>query len=69
MGVTLKNIASQLGLSYTTVSRALNDHKEIKLSTRKLIKETADSMGYVANSIAQGLVMNGRPWKTGNSTC
>lgn len=57
MGVTLKNIASQLGLSYTTVSRALNDHKEIKLSTRKLIKETADSMGYVPNSIAQGLVM------------
>jgi len=57
MGVTLKNIASQLGLSYTTVSRALNNHKEIKPSTRKLVKETADSMGYVPNSIAQGLVM------------
>jgi len=57
MGVTLKNIASYLGLSYTTVSRALNNHKEIKPSTRKLVKETADSMGYVPNSIAQGLVM------------
>ena len=57
MAVTLKDIASHLGLSYTTISRALNNHKEIKISTRKLVRETADSMGYLPNFIAQGLVM------------
>jgi LacI family transcriptional regulator len=57
MAITLKDIADQLGLSYTTVSRALNNHKEIKESTRKLVKETANSMGYLPNSIAKGLVM------------
>lgn len=57
MGVTLKDIAEELGLSYTTISRALSNHKEIKKSTRDLVKKTADEMGYLPNSIAQGLVM------------
>ena len=53
MTVTIKDIAKQVGLSVTTVSRALNDFDDVNAETKKLIRQTATEMGYVPNSLAQ----------------
>lgn len=53
---TLKIIAKELNLSYTTVSRALRDDEKIKLSTRVLIKQKAKELKYSPNAIAKELV-------------
>lgn len=56
MAVTIKDIAKVAGVSYATVSRALNDHPEINEETKKKIKEIAKQMGYTPNAVARGLV-------------
>ena len=53
MAVTIKDIAKQVGLSVTTVSRALNDFNDVNAETKELIRQTAAEMGYVPNSLAQ----------------
>jgi LacI family transcriptional regulator len=53
MSVTIKDIAKRVGLSVTTVSRALNDFDDVSAETKELIRRTADEMGYVPNSLAQ----------------
>ncbi len=53
---TLKEISAELGLSVTTVSRALNGFPEVKEHTRVKVRETAERMGYRPNRIAQRLV-------------
>ncbi|MBL3656645.1 LacI family DNA-binding transcriptional regulator [Fulvivirga sediminis] len=55
MGVTLKDIAFTLGLSPSTVSRALNDHPDINEQTRKSVKQLAKKMNYQVNKMASGL--------------
>lgn len=52
---TLKDLAGILGVSVSTVSKALNDSPEISESTRKKIKEVALSCNYVPNNVAQSL--------------
>jgi LacI family repressor for deo operon, udp, cdd, tsx, nupC, and nupG len=47
--VTIKEIARKLDLSFSTVSRALHQHASISLTTRQLVKETANEMGYFPN--------------------
>ncbi len=54
--VTIKDIAREAGVSYATVSRALNNVSGTKDSTAKRIKEIAKSMGYQRNTLAAGLV-------------
>jgi LacI family transcriptional regulator len=54
--ITIKDIAKQAGVSYATVSRALNNHPEINIETRKKIMRIAAEIGYQPNAIAQGLV-------------
>ena len=54
--VTIKDVAKNAGVSYATVSRALNNHPEISEETRKKILRIAAEMGYQPNEIAQGLV-------------
>lgn len=56
MAVTIKDIAKVAGVSYATVSRALNDHPEINVITKEKIKEIAQQMGYTPNAVARGLV-------------
>lgn len=56
MAITIKDIAKVAGVSYTTVSRSLNDHPEIKRETKKRIFEVAEKMGYSPNAIARSLV-------------
>jgi LacI family transcriptional regulator len=57
MAVTIKDIAKKAGVSYSTVSRALNNDKIIKQETRERIARIAREMGYKPNAIARGLVM------------
>ena len=44
--VTLKNLAAQLELSVTTVSRALKEGAEVRPQTIARVKETASKLGY-----------------------
>jgi LacI family transcriptional regulator len=48
----LKELALELGLSQTTVSRALNDYPEVNEATRVRVKEAAQRLGYRANASA-----------------
>lgn len=57
MQVTIKDIAKKTGVSYATVSRALNGRSGVKEDTRALILEEARKMGYQPNAIARGLVL------------
>lgn len=52
---TLKDIAIALGLSTSTVSRALRDTYEISPKTKKLVLEYAEKINYRPNPIAQSL--------------
>ena len=56
---TIKDIARQLGISYSTVSRALSPHASVlvKEKTRKLVEKTAAEMDYSPNLMARGIVM------------
>ena len=53
--VTIKDIAKQLIVSVSTVSRALNNDPNIRKETRDLIIETAQRMGYRRNPVAMNL--------------
>jgi len=46
---TLKTIASMAGLGVTTVSKALQDAPDIKVSTRQRVKLIAEQIGYQPN--------------------
>lgn len=49
---TLKQLSKALGLSISTVSRALKDHPDIAEDTKKKVKELAQAMEYEPNSFA-----------------
>ena len=51
--VTAQDIAQRLGLSVSTIGRALADDPRISVTTKARVKATADSLGYVANAAAQ----------------
>lgn len=53
--VTIKDIARALGLSTSTVSRALRDSYEISPETKKLVLEYAEKNNYHPNPIALSL--------------
>jgi len=55
---TLKNIANILGISISTVSRALKDHPDISQETKKKVRELADLMDYEPNAFAVYLRTN-----------
>lgn len=48
----LKDLAEHLGLSQTTVSRALNGYPEVKEATRRRVAEAAALLGYRPNASA-----------------
>ncbi|RCW64220.1 LacI family DNA-binding transcriptional regulator [Saliterribacillus persicus] len=56
MTVTIKDIASVTGVSYSTVSKALNDSPLVKEVTKRKILEVAKEMGYEPNLAAKQLV-------------
>ncbi len=53
---TLKDLASELGVSITTVSRALGGYPDVGEETRKRVVEAAQRLGYRPNRNAQRLV-------------
>lgn len=56
MSPTIKDIAKELGISYSSVSRALNGKKGVSEETRKDIEQKARDLGYQPNDLARGLV-------------
>lgn len=52
---TIKDIASRLGLSPSTVSRALKDHPDIGADTKKAVKDLAVELNYKPNAMAISL--------------
>ena len=55
MPVTIRDIAAELGLSISAVSKAMNDYSDIAPETRQLVKETAFRMGYQPSAAARSL--------------
>lgn len=53
--ITIYDIAKQLNISATTVSRGLKDHPTINKNTRKKIFEVAKELGYRSNHFASSL--------------
>jgi LacI family transcriptional regulator len=54
---TVHDIALKLGITASTVSRALNDHPRISAATKKLVLKTAKEVNYQPNHIAAALRM------------
>jgi len=52
---TMADVARELGVAKITVSRALSNHSAVRESTRTLIRETAERMGYRLNISARNL--------------
>ncbi|WP_046179841.1 LacI family DNA-binding transcriptional regulator [Domibacillus tundrae] len=55
---TIKDIAKHVGVSVTTVSRALNGYGDVNEQTRQRIIRASKELNYSPNSIARSLVMN-----------
>ncbi len=54
--VTIKDIAERLGISPSTVSRALKDHPDISKATKQAVRELAEKLNYEPNAIALSLL-------------
>jgi DNA-binding LacI/PurR family transcriptional regulator len=56
MSVSIKDIAKAAKVSYSTVSRALNDSPRVKIETKERIQRIAAEMGYLPSAVARSLV-------------
>jgi LacI family transcriptional regulator len=55
--MNLKSLARTLGISKTTVSRALNGYPEVNVLTRERVLAAAKAAGYEANPMARSLAV------------
>ncbi len=53
--ITIKDLARELGISPSTVSRALKDHPDISAKTKRMVSALAKKRDYQPNSIALSL--------------
>lgn len=53
--MTLRALANQLGLSITTVSRALDGYDDVAVATRERVRKAAEEIGYRPNPLARRL--------------
>ena len=51
--VTIRDIAERYGVSVATVSKALNNQKDIGAKTKEEIRKLAKEMGYAPNAAAK----------------
>lgn len=58
MGVTIKDVAREAGVSHITVSRALNNNPNVTAKTKEKVLEVAKRMNYTPNMNAKSLVLN-----------
>ncbi|MDF2539908.1 MAG: hypothetical protein K0S76_2929 [Herbinix sp.] len=56
--VSIKDVSIRCGVSVATVSKALNDHRDIGKSTKENVRRIAKEMGYFPNSSARALKTN-----------
>lgn len=54
--ITIKEIAKQLNISVSTVSRALRDTYDVSETTKKAVQELAKELDYEPNQLAKNLV-------------
>jgi LacI family transcriptional regulator len=53
--VTIKDIAAEIGMSVSSVSRALSDHPHISEDTKQKVRKAASKLGYRYNALAAAL--------------
>ena len=53
--VTIKDLARELNISASTVSRALKDHPDISKETKRAVQELAQKLNYQPNAVALSL--------------
>jgi LacI family transcriptional regulator len=53
--VTIKDLAKILGISVSTVSRALKNHPDISIETKQTVRELAQKLKYEPNALALNL--------------
>jgi DNA-binding LacI/PurR family transcriptional regulator len=56
MTISIKDIAKAADVSYSTVSRALNDSPRVRPETKQRIQHIASEMGYLPSAVARSLV-------------
>lgn len=54
--ITIKDLARELGISKSTVSRALRGHPNVKKETREAVKALAEKLDYQPDQVALSLV-------------
>lgn len=54
-GVTIRDISKSMKVSITTVSKVINNHKDISEETRKKVLDKISELGYVPNIMATNL--------------
>ncbi|MBI3950907.1 MAG: LacI family DNA-binding transcriptional regulator [Acidobacteria bacterium] len=54
---TMRDVANRLGVSVSTVSRALNNPTVISVGTRERILKAVEESGYIRNNLARGLAL------------
>jgi DNA-binding LacI/PurR family transcriptional regulator len=54
--ISLKDLAQELGVSISTVSRALNNHPDISSDVTQRVQKLASEMNYSPNPLAMGLL-------------
>lgn len=57
MAIDLKQLSARLGLSPTTVSRALNGYSDVSAATRERVARVAAELGYQPNLAARRLAL------------
>lgn len=53
--VTIKDVASEVGVAPSTVSRTLQNHSSISEETKEKVRKAMDKLGYVPNVAARNL--------------
>lgn len=55
MSVTIRDVASQAGVSAMTVSRVINGSPDVNAKTRERVEQVIAELGYVPNNLARSL--------------
>ncbi|HQL32504.1 MAG TPA: LacI family DNA-binding transcriptional regulator, partial [Treponemataceae bacterium] len=58
--ISLKQLARELGLSESTVSKALNGRRDVSAEVRERVRALADALGYAPDPAARGLATGKR---------
>jgi LacI family transcriptional regulator len=58
--VTIVDVAREAGVSYSTVSRVINEYEYVQMETREKVLAAIARLGYIANPQARSLAAAGR---------